>query len=296
VALHHDQVEYDVTFPTNDLGFIDYEDYREGAAEGLLGTAIVGDSFTAGFHGGNPWVPRMRDRARANDPDVQVYNLGVTATGLGAFRGLLHSVDQELDFDRIAVVMITDDVGRRRWAPVENDGKLVMCPDSLPRSQCEAMPSRLLILEDDSAPLGALFERVRREGLIEDPTSVGEFLERKTFLGFRWRALRRSQGETPQRWSAAATDRRVRKWLSRMVADFPDTPMILIQLPDMGEVQQTRLDVDVSETVRGAGLEYVSLLDVCDLEPSDYFGYDDHPRASGYDKIGSCVGHALGLF
>jgi hypothetical protein len=72
--LQDGDIVYDVRFTTNDLGFIDHEDYssdgdRPADAPRLV---FVGDSYTAGFHGGTPWVPALRDDARRADPDLAI--------------------------------------------------------------------------------------------------------------------------------------------------------------------------------------------------------------------------------
>ena len=58
LAVYGDRIPYDVRFETNDLGYIDHRDYGvESAVPVADRWAFVGDSFTAGYHGGDPWVP-----------------------------------------------------------------------------------------------------------------------------------------------------------------------------------------------------------------------------------------------
>jgi hypothetical protein len=148
-ALYGSRVEYDVRFTTNDLGFIDVRDYGTRATrERAGGIAIVGDSFTAGFHGGNPWVPRLAERARRARPAARVYNLGVGATGIGDFRRLLKSVQGQIEFDRIAIVLISDDVTRPQWRPLEHEGRLHLCRVEDAPSKCASSRSRILLFDD----------------------------------------------------------------------------------------------------------------------------------------------------
>ena len=56
-----------------------------------------------------------------------------------------------------------------------------------------------------------------------------------------------------------------------------------------------RYYVGVGDDVREAGLDYLSLLEHCDLDASDYHAVDPHPNRSGYDKILRCVGRELDL-
>jgi hypothetical protein len=108
-----------VRFRTNDLGFIDHEDYLvpgQSRADAPR-YAFVGDSFTAGFHGGTPWVPALRDRARKTNPDLQIYNLGVSGTGFDHFGRLLKSFATDVDFSEIVILAISDDFERPFWPP-----------------------------------------------------------------------------------------------------------------------------------------------------------------------------------
>ena len=58
-----DKIEYDVTYQTNNLGFIDTKDYLNEAIPGKNYYAFIGDSFTAGTHAGFPWVPELREKS-----------------------------------------------------------------------------------------------------------------------------------------------------------------------------------------------------------------------------------------
>ena len=53
VAIYDGRAQFDVTFKTNNMGFVDTRDYpvSPGAKNRF---AFVGDSFTAGYHGGAP--------------------------------------------------------------------------------------------------------------------------------------------------------------------------------------------------------------------------------------------------
>ena len=116
VALDRRNIGYDVSFATNNLGFVDTRDYlRVSDEESRRSIALVGDSFTAGFHAGNPWVAALRKRARLRDPTLELYNLGIGGTGLPLFRDLIAGVEQQLEIDQIAILFITDDLYRISW-------------------------------------------------------------------------------------------------------------------------------------------------------------------------------------
>ena len=86
IALYGDVIEYEVEFETNDMGYVDHRDYlprtRVPTADRY---AVIGDSFTAGFHGGEPWLPRLRDDLGAAGRDIEIYNLGTGGLGFQQF-------------------------------------------------------------------------------------------------------------------------------------------------------------------------------------------------------------------
>ena len=67
VSVFNTKIEYDIRFSTNNLGFIDDKDYKYEKDPDKKYYALVGDSFTAGFHGGEPWVPTLRDNIDQNN-------------------------------------------------------------------------------------------------------------------------------------------------------------------------------------------------------------------------------------
>ena len=60
IAVYNNKIEYDVHFNTNNLGFVDDKDYEYENALNKKYYAFVGDSFTAGYHGSEPWIPKLR--------------------------------------------------------------------------------------------------------------------------------------------------------------------------------------------------------------------------------------------
>jgi len=92
VRVHGDRIEYDVAFEVNDLGLVDDADYLD-APHVARQVAVVGDSFTAGYHGGKPWVPALRERMATQH--ARLYNLGIGGAGFLQFEaGLLPALFQ----------------------------------------------------------------------------------------------------------------------------------------------------------------------------------------------------------
>jgi hypothetical protein len=147
-----DSVEFDVSYQTNNLGFVDHDDYPR--APGGRALAVVGDSFTAGVEGGRPWLPELRDELRQTTPHLQIYHLGTGAAGVRQFADLLDSVASELDFDAIVVLAITDDFYRITWRPeTANDG-LYLCGKHEPREDCirRRRIADVIVIDSDAPP------------------------------------------------------------------------------------------------------------------------------------------------
>jgi len=77
--------------------------------------AFVGGSFTAGFHGGKPWVPALRKDMQADN--TEIYNLGASGTGVEHLYRLLKSVEKELKITHILILAISDDFRQKILVP-----------------------------------------------------------------------------------------------------------------------------------------------------------------------------------
>jgi hypothetical protein len=295
LAVYGDRVEYDVTFRTNNLGFVDDRNYYIYDALDKRRIAFVGDSFTAGFHGGTPWVPRLREQVQHANPRVEIYNLGVGAAGLPNFVDLVRSADRELDFDEIVVLFITHDLYRPRVRVIEHDRRIHLCGAEESRKTCRARESWLLVMDDPEADRDAIFARIRASGQAQDPDSLAVWLQRNTYLGYGLSV----RGALEASFEAGRQSYAERSWsrdeLSRLREDFPEAPITFLQIPEKAEVARGEYFVDSVSAIRQAGFDYVSLLEVCDLVLDDYHRIDGHPHQEGYAKISECVAEALGL-
>ena len=140
-----------------------------------------------------------------------------------------------------------------------------------------------------------ILEAIRERGLVSEPSSLGEWLERNTYLGS---ILARDEFG---RESFEDTARALRKHFHELTLfeqfrdGFPGKRIVFVHLPMKEEAIRETYYLDVSADVRRAGFGYVSILERCDLEESDYHDVDPHPNRSGYEKIRRCVGRELGL-
>lgn len=292
VAVYGGRIEYDVRFPTNNLGLIDARDYARAPAEGRERRfACVGDSFAAGFHGGSPWLPRLRDRAQARDPRVELYNLGVGATGFAQFALNLAALDRELDFGRVVVLFITDDLRRATWRPIERGGRLILCPSRLPAGECAASPAQPIhVLEDPSLPAAELLASLDEGGSADRFAST-----LRRLLGGSWAAFGIAAGLGAHAQPSAPAPPDDVGPLQELARSLPDRAFLFLHIPEKDETRRGRHRVDLAAGAAAGGLHYVSLLGSCGFEISDYFEADGHFNAAGYEKLLGCVGRELGL-
>lgn len=290
VAIYGTRVEYDVTFATNNLGRIDHLGYPlDDSLYGPLRLAVVGNSFTAGFHGGDPWVPRLRRSDGHSGLSAAVYNLGVGATGFAHFEAILQSSATQFEFDSIAVVFISSDLRRRAWYPLQTDQRVFLCPPGITEERCLERNSRLLVLPNEDEPISRLIDRASELGFIERPSSLFSLLRRHTVLGSELGRLTEGRRSIRSQ-SLDGWDRRAPR---RLRDAFPQADVVFIQIPEKREAIEQRLRIDPANDMRSAGLSYVSLLEACDLDRSDYFDTDPHPNRRGYRKILRCVRDVL---
>jgi hypothetical protein len=293
VSFYGSHLEYDVVFATNNLGFVDSEDYPIAPrSPEEVRWALVGDSFTAGYHGGEPWVGRLRERARDAGRRVTLYNLGVGGAGLPQFQRLLRRFRAELELDRVAVLFISDDLFRPLWYQIVRGGRIHHCPSDLGRSECLRGTPPFFVLPALDTPADRLLASARAKGALSPPTSLAEWLARRTRIG----ALVADDRSPAARGAALRMPRAFPAWLAELREEFGALEPLLIQLPERDEVERGRHRVDARRAVEEAGLRYVSLLGECDLERSDYFLADRHPNRRGYEKLARCVGRALELY
>ena len=291
VLLKDDDIVYDVRFRTNDLGFIDHEDYlvpgqRRADAPRY---AFVGDSVTAGFHGGAPWVPALRDRARKANPDLQIYNLGVSGAGFEHFSRLLKSFATQVDFSEIVILAISSDALRPFWRPLTKGDAIRFCRAAETSSDCLATVrpvARIFDRELGQAEMLELAVQLREDqprGPRKLKARLGQHSRMAALLHEYYRRLKLQLGS--------------RDWLNRL-ADlreaFPDKKIRFIHLPTRWELKRGSYDLHPEDEIAALGTEYFPAMTACSW-PEGMFMVDGHPNALGYDAIARCVSNHLGL-
>lgn len=292
VAVYGDEIEYDVIYKTNNMGLIDHRDYdsSENADRRLV---FVGDSFTAGEHGGKPWVPQMRDRLEV-DQKIAIYNLGVSGASIHHFAKILDSFTTRIAFDEIVVLGISDDFLRRYWVPDKQNSEIRFCDAKLPIERCrfERRPVGFVIEYD--TPVDRIVDQARN-------TFSAGFWDRLTimshFAGLVDRTLTSHQTRkwgTLPRWQQDLFESNMES-LGYISTRFPDKKRIFIQLPQKEEVAMGEYEFDLENAIEAQGFEYISLMGDCSWSLDMFLEKDGHPNQLGYENIERCVAEALSL-
>ena len=276
-----DSVEFDVSYQTNNLGFVDHDDYTR--VPGGRALAVVGDSFTAGVEGGRPWLPKLRDELRQTTPHLEIYNLGTGAAGVRQFADLLDSVASELDFDAIVVLAITDDFYRATWRPETANGGLYLCGKNEPREDCLRRRRIADLIESDAPQRSHPSDRDFSAAAAPAPLTLRELLRQSRLLVMlksSWDAYGGTRSSLFAENAAA---------LSAIRARFPKLPIDFVQLPQKHEVSAGRYDRDLRSEVEAAGLSYHAALTECPWSLDLFYARDGHPNGRGYEVLSQCV-------
>lgn len=281
-AAYGDVIDYDVTFRTNAQGFIDDRDYGPGGG-GERRIAVVGDSFTAGYHGGRAWVPTLRDGSGFDPQRHSLFNFGVSGTGMPNFRGVLDAYTAALAIDEILVVAIANDFERPMVRSLTTPQGIALCQAEWTDERCRAQRSQMFTF-----PISASHEELleRAAGLWSERR--GSLLRRIRDHSFLLHGVRRLiAGPAPERGPGFAA-------LAAIRARFPEVRLAVLQVPEKrdaldGTFESLRAEVEAS------GARYYDGAARCGLTGDDFLPLDSHPAASGYAKLRACVLGVLGL-
>lgn len=292
IAVFDGRVEWDVRFQTNNFGSIDSQDYVANykAPSSIKRIAFVGDSFTAGFHGGKPWLQRLREQF---DGDVlQIYNLGVSGTGLAHFFTRLKCESQTLYFDHIVISALTTDFWRGEWRPVETSTKLFFCRRELSEEECRQSPTRLRVLPREDVSLAELQRLASDLGghVTQQPVSFRTLLRQHTHVGKLLHSVKQmvlSEQTVPEDSHSI---------LQKISQTFADRKIVFLHLPSKSEVKNKAYSRDLEALITNAGIQYWPALHRCPITLDGFFEHDGHPNANGYSQIEACARKMLAGF
>lgn len=282
-------VEFDTRFETNDLGLIDYRDYRP-SARGQRRYAFVGDSYTAGDGASAPWVPQLRDEL-----GIDIYNLGMGATGVGHFHGLLASVSREVTFTDIYILALSDDFFRPNWYPDVHEKAVRLClAVNEHLKECRHRRPTAYLIEADlsSSRVVAVADSIRRGGEAPPsatrpaPGAIRRLLKRSRLLVLAKRVV---EFQLTRRMQHGAEWTDNLHALAQIRAEFGHTRIRLLQVPDKDEVRRGGYHTDLREAVERRGIDYTALLDDCKFPKDGFHVRDNHPNDAGYRALAACV-------
>lgn len=288
VLLSVEGIEFDVRFPTNDLGLVDHRDYGTGRTDGRA-WAFVGDSFAAGVEGGELWIPKLRDNS-----GLEIYNFGMGATGVKHFARILVSEARRLFFGDIVIIAISDDFYRPLWTPLVEGDEIRICPEGEETARCrERRPIAYLIDPDlADAALLARAEEVRRRASSARAISsrFRQTLKRSRLLLFSKRLAEATAERNAYRSAELLGNLAA---LDEIRDAFPEARIRFIQVPDKSEVLRERFDFDASAEVEQRGIDYFDALHGCQWNLELFGLRDRHPNAAGYEVLSHCVADFL---
>lgn len=307
VAIFGDHIDYDQTYSSNNLGFFDSIDYVP-AEPGVYGIAFIGDSFTAGT-GGYPWVPELR--AHLADPNsTRIYNLGVGSSSIYHLDRLLAGFEQQVGFDEVNVLVISDDFYRPFWRPVQHDEALWFCPTPGEAVDCSSHRRPIihrLSLDDTTAELRARAQDIYASS--RHPLYYTPSLLQQLYLYIM--ACDAYHRVWPNEANVAACPhlyfqyyrdyKKNEKFLKALdvlrswPAKYPGVKFRLLHIPEKSEVAIGRYTLDVRDDLRETGIDFVPLLETCDWTIDMYHKHDVHFTRDGYRQLRDCVAEVLPL-
>lgn len=304
VAIYGDNIDYDTTNITNNMGFYDNVSYQESGV-GIRDIGFLGDSLTSGSGSDVPWVTQMRQLL--DSPETRLYNLGVAGTGIFHFRRLLKYFDHEVPLDEVNIMAISDDFFRPLWYPQQHVDGTIFCPGSSQQNLDECLTSRKPVIYfikhvDNDAVLLARAQEIYRNN--EKNRDGG----RSIFKSFRLYSLLCDAyfslaGSSPSlekkcphlsvfqfpiveknELYASSLDQ-----LKGLLSEHSKLKFRLFHIPGKSEVSAGRYFIDIAEDIQNLGLEYVPLLHSCDWQASMFHKHDRHPNNSGYSNLANCM-------
>jgi hypothetical protein len=300
VAIYGDEVDYDINYGTNNLGFVDNVDY-DFNLESTKKIVFVGDSFTAGDGGNHPWVSQLRQRL--GQSDTTLYNFGVTGTGIKHFGPLLESVKDTVDFDEINIMVIGNDFFRSLWYPFIQDQALWFCQQKNTKDCIENYPP-VIYITDHNANQKELIDRAKQ--LYQAKNSTNEtkltLLQRLRLynLACDLYSLGKNQASLinfcPHLKFNQANEYDKNELYQNALASlreiknsFPNTVIRVVHIPEKEETFNKQYSLEIRDDIKKIGLEYVPLLEICTWNRDMYHKHDAHFNDLGYRNLTKCI-------
>lgn len=301
VPVYGDQIDYDLTQHTNNLGFYDSIDYYPTPA-GTRNVVFIGDSFTAGYGGFN-WVSRLREWFALNPPTA-VFNLGVGGTGIHHYAPLLASFHRQIGFNEVNIVAISNDFIRPMWWPLQHEEGISFCFEGESAAHCRAARTPFLLRVEIDASREALLERARsvyadNQSLAPAPPHFYQQLRLYTLLcdalsdhfphSANVTLCPHVKNHYYPNYLKSSIYQESIDMLRRLPEQYPGVRFRLWHAPQKGEAILGNYAFEVGQDLAGSAVEYIPLLHACAWTRGDYHKHDGHLNPSGYNKLLACV-------
>ncbi|MBE9175723.1 SGNH/GDSL hydrolase family protein [Synechocystis salina LEGE 06155] len=300
VAIYGDQVDYDITYGTNNLGFVDNVDYDFNSVS-TKKIVFIGDSFTAGDGSNYRWVSELRKIL--NFPDTNFYNFGVTGTGVKHFQRLLANIKDTAHFNEINIMVIGNDFFRSLWYPVVQGQALWFCyqenaQDCVEKyppviytadkneSQTELIYRAKQLYETKSLPEQSkpnFFQQLRLYNLMCDLYSLGKKTSSSLNLCPHLRFAQANEYDKNELYKDSLAT------LQEIKNSFPDAIIRVVHIPEKGETFNNKYSLEIRNDIKQIGLEYVPLLEICPWNRDMYHKHDAHFNDLGYRNLTNCI-------
>jgi Icc-related predicted phosphoesterase len=300
VAIYGDEVDYDIVYGTNNLGFVDDVDYNFDSAPGKK-VVFVGDSFTAGDGGNKSWISQLR--RRLDRPEISLYNFGITGAGVKQFQQLLTSVKDEAHFDEINIMVIGNDFFRTLWYPLIQDQALWFCQQENTKECVENYPPVMYIADyNDSQeelvdrakklyetkgsseePKLNFLQQLRLYNLACDVYSLGKNQSSLVHFCPHLKFNQANEYDKNELYKNALAS------LREIKNSFPNAVVRVVHIPEKGETFSNKYSLEIGSDIKQIGLEYVPLLEICTWNRDMYHKHDAHFNDLGYHNLTECI-------
>ena len=281
IAVYFNHIEYDTHHHANNFGFLSNDDYKKENKPGIL---FVGDSFTAGVGSTTPYIPALNKKY----PDINLYSMGVTGTGIWNFYDTVKSYQDKLNFDTIIVMSISDDLRRTKWFPLNKNNHLYFCNKNHFKDKCRH-EQKVAQLIDYNLNKDTL---LKDEGLYLIKAYILLKNKYKDFkAGKNIRLKKKSTFILPKNISYKFESIKKLKKL----ADKLHKKMIFVHIPEKREVTAGYYRCYLKDNLKKIGIPYYPLLYTHHFDMSMYHKHDGHPNDKGYAYLTSIIEEILHL-
>jgi hypothetical protein len=285
------QVEFDYTFPTNNLGLVQDNDVVPGRKSVL----VLGASFTEGV-GSPPWFTTFA-------PEIEKFgyqpiNGGQRGTGFQMWWQLAQYLENKgLQIEKLVVVFTSDNFA---WSPISFSESYLHCLMRQVLQDCDVAKFYFLPLPArEQLPLWV--DAVRKKRYVASasppPTKLRSIIDGlKALMPTSYHVYKFLQNKVapqPLTEHELNIESLSRAALQAMVKKYGVKNIIFVHVPMKYELSPGADGLRARQAIIAAGGQLFDGWKQCGLSTSDYYSNDGHPTESGYKKISACVMQAF---